>query len=238
MAELRDVAARDGVPIARVAAERLSQTPRATEATTQPIRCQHSSTTTSLTIATRPGSSPSWATKGWRRRMWGSIAALYGRYPRQLAHLREGWWKDFSHVETLCALVVWRDWIDVAAEDPRHELAFQAQLTDFSQHSDKKAAALRRPGSQGQPRPSGPTRAGPTRPRAAPVLALRRGLSFACATLDTKDIFASDAFDCHGATANRHEPRSQKSDQRRLRKPGLLVGAVSTEIDTEEPAEA
>ena len=48
---------------------------------------------------------------------------------------------------------------------------------------------------------------------------------------------ASDAFDCPGATANRHEPRSQKSDQRRLRKPGLLVGAVSTEIDTEEPAE-
>ena len=36
------------------------------------------------------------------------------------------------HVETLAALVVWRDWIDVAADDPRHELAFQAQLIDYS----------------------------------------------------------------------------------------------------------
>lgn len=69
---------------------------------------------------------------GWRRRMWGSIAALYGRYRRQLAYLREGWWKDSSHVETLCALVIWRSWIDAAAEDPRHQLAFQAQLADFS----------------------------------------------------------------------------------------------------------
>jgi hypothetical protein len=30
-------------------------------------------------------------------------------------------------------LVVWRDWIDVAADDPQHELAFQAQIADYSQ---------------------------------------------------------------------------------------------------------
>jgi len=35
-----------------------------------------------------------------------------------------------GHVEVLCALVVWRDWIDQAADDPRHELAFHAQLSD------------------------------------------------------------------------------------------------------------
>jgi hypothetical protein len=60
----------------------------------------------------------------WRRRMWGAIVALHGRYPQALAHLKDGWWEDSTHVETLCALVVWRDWIDVAADDPRFELAF------------------------------------------------------------------------------------------------------------------
>jgi hypothetical protein len=67
----------------------------------------------------------------WRTQMWGSIVALYGRYPRALEHLNDGWWKDAAHVETLCALVVWRDWIDQEADDPRHELAFQAQLGDY-----------------------------------------------------------------------------------------------------------
>ncbi len=36
------------------------------------------------------------------------------------------------HVEALCAAAVWRNWIDVATEAPRHELAFQAQFADFS----------------------------------------------------------------------------------------------------------
>lgn len=67
----------------------------------------------------------------WRQRMWGSIVALHGRYPKALAHLKDGWWEDASHVETLCALVVWRDWIDVAADDPRHELAFHAHFADY-----------------------------------------------------------------------------------------------------------
>lgn len=51
--------------------------------------------------------------------MWGSIVALYGRYPHALAYLKDGWWEDAAHVEVLCALVVWRDWIDHVAEDPR-----------------------------------------------------------------------------------------------------------------------
>jgi hypothetical protein len=132
MAELRGVAARDGVPIARVAAERLSQTSptaRSSDGTS------HLPALIDDDLADdrhAPWIEPVMGDLEWRRRMWGSIAALHGRYPRHLSHLREGWWKDSSHVETLCALVVWRDWIDVAAEDPRHELAFQAQLSDFS----------------------------------------------------------------------------------------------------------
>jgi hypothetical protein len=45
----------------------------------------------------------------WRTRMWGSIIAPHGRYPQA------------------------RDWIDVAADDPCFELAFQAQLADSGQ---------------------------------------------------------------------------------------------------------
>jgi len=37
-------------------------------------------------------------------RMWSSIVALHGRYPQALAHLKDGWWKDSAHVETLCAV--------------------------------------------------------------------------------------------------------------------------------------
>lgn len=134
MAELRDAATRDGVPIARIAAERLSQTaPTDRSNDTDSVSSLPTLIDDDL-IDDRhaPWIEPVMGDPGWRRRMWGSIAALYGRYPRQLAYLRNGWWKDSSHVEALCALVVWRDWIDLAAEDPRHELAFQAQLTDFS----------------------------------------------------------------------------------------------------------
>lgn len=134
MAELKRRAERDGVPVARIAAERIPQPPS-----------NHGS---SDDIATRlppiiedgnldtdqhaPWIEPVMGDVEWRRRMWGSIVALYGRYPLALAYLKEGWWNNSSHVETLCALVVWRDWIDVAADNSRHELAFQAQLVDFS----------------------------------------------------------------------------------------------------------
>ena len=81
--------------------------------------------------------------------------ALHGRYPKALEHLKEGWWEDAAHVETLCALVVWRDWIDQAADDPRHELAFQTQLGDSATYSAKKAAASHALGYLAQHRTSG-----------------------------------------------------------------------------------
>jgi hypothetical protein len=67
----------------------------------------------------------------WRQQMWGQIVALHGRYPRALAPLNDEWWKDDSQTETLCALAVWRAEIDDSGIDPRDELAFQTQLTDF-----------------------------------------------------------------------------------------------------------
>jgi hypothetical protein len=87
----------------------------------------------------------------WRTQMWGSIAALYGRYPRELAHLKEGWWEDSAHTETLCALVVWRDWIDQAADDPRHELAFHVQLADYSRELRQEGGGVTRAWKPGAP---------------------------------------------------------------------------------------
>jgi hypothetical protein len=68
----------------------------------------------------------------WRTEMWEEIVALHGRYPRALGALKEGWWTDDAQTETLCALVVWRAELDDAGVDPRDELAFQTQLSDYS----------------------------------------------------------------------------------------------------------
>jgi hypothetical protein len=69
----------------------------------------------------------------WPSHMWGAIVALHGRYPRTLGALKDQWWTDESHSETLCALAIWRAEIDDSGPDPREELAFQAQLADYSQ---------------------------------------------------------------------------------------------------------
>jgi hypothetical protein len=63
--------------------------------------------------------------------MWGGIVALHGRYPDVLASLKDGWWKSQTHVEMLCALVAWRQQLDDAGRDPRHEIAFQHTLIDY-----------------------------------------------------------------------------------------------------------
>jgi hypothetical protein len=68
----------------------------------------------------------------WRSQMWGAIVALHGRYHRQLGAVKDEWWTDESHTETLCALAAWRAEIDDAGQDPREELAFQTQLADYS----------------------------------------------------------------------------------------------------------
>jgi hypothetical protein len=69
---------------------------------------------------------------GWRREMWGAIVALYGRYPRLLEGLKEGWWGDEAATEMLCALTVWRAELDEVAAGPREELSFHRELADFA----------------------------------------------------------------------------------------------------------
>lgn len=78
-----------------------------------------------------PWLEPYGGSREWRGLTWGAIVGLHGRYPDALSSLKEGWWRNDSHLETLCALTVWRQWIDDAGRDPREELAFQAQLADY-----------------------------------------------------------------------------------------------------------
>ena len=89
--------------------------------------------------------------QGWRQEMWGAIVALHGRYPRHLEALKDQWWTDDAHTETLCALAVWRAEIDDAGEDPREELAFQTQLSDYSQMLRQQGGGVTRAWKPGAP---------------------------------------------------------------------------------------
>jgi hypothetical protein len=98
-----------------------------------------------------PWIEPFYDRQEWRSIMWGSIVALHGRYPRALEHLKDGWWEDAAHVETLCALVIWRDWINQEADDPRYELAFQAQLADYGRELRQESGGVTRAWVPGAP---------------------------------------------------------------------------------------
>lgn len=133
---LRDLAVFTGQPPSTLAANLIGQgldrtaehhgAPAATHAAT-PVPSEH-----------QAAGRPSWlepygGETAWRTETWTEIVALHGRYPRHLAHLKDGWWNDDSHTETLCALAAWRAKLDDEGEDPREELAFQAQLADYAQ---------------------------------------------------------------------------------------------------------
>jgi hypothetical protein len=68
----------------------------------------------------------------WRQEIWGAIVALHGRYPRALANLKDNWWTDEAHTEILCALATWRAELDDTGVDPREELAFHIQLSEYA----------------------------------------------------------------------------------------------------------
>lgn len=134
LTQLQELAANNGEPVSRVAARMICDG----LAGRSVAHGDHANTATPMVFDDdagfdrhAPWIEPIMGDPEWKTRMWGSIVALHGRYPRPLEHLKNGWWNEATHVETLCALVVWRDWIDQEADDPRYELAFQAQLTDY-----------------------------------------------------------------------------------------------------------
>jgi hypothetical protein len=78
-----------------------------------------------------PWLEPYGGSREWRGLMWGAIVDLHTRYPDALSSLKDGWWSNATHLETLSALAIWRKWIDDAGGDPREELAFQVQLANY-----------------------------------------------------------------------------------------------------------
>jgi hypothetical protein len=63
--------------------------------------------------------------------MWAAIVGLASRYPDALSSLKDGWWQNPIHLETLSALAVWRQSIDDSGGDPREEIVFHIQLNRY-----------------------------------------------------------------------------------------------------------
>jgi hypothetical protein len=134
--QLDELAAATNEPPARVAAQMvrdaIAQAAANGEAPAPVRRVSLSGVVEEDPEARAPWLEPYGGDSCWRARMWGEIVALHGRYANTLRWLQEGWWKDSSRVETLCALAMWRQWIDDAGRDPREELAFQLQLAEYA----------------------------------------------------------------------------------------------------------
>jgi hypothetical protein len=84
--------------------------------------------------------------------------------PQHLQTLKDKWWTDDSTTETLPALATWRAELDDHGQDPREELAFQHQLTDYSQHLRQRNAGTTK---TWKPGPTPPEWAPPTRNKPA-----------------------------------------------------------------------
>ena len=131
--QLDELAAAAGEPPSTLAGQLVRNgVAAAKDGKVSPLR-QRPSWSAARAASVRGGLSPTAVTPTGAQEMWGAIVALHGRYPRLLAALKDGWWSDEAHTETLCALAVWRAEIDDAGMDPREELAFQDQLADYAQ---------------------------------------------------------------------------------------------------------
>ncbi|HEX5308248.1 MAG TPA: hypothetical protein VFW38_04135 [Solirubrobacteraceae bacterium] len=147
-ARLVEIAAERGEPVARVAAEMLRDglanfIAAAVQNGTTPSQEMVKLTTAAranggttededeLPTARAPWLEPYGGDRTWRQLMWGSILALYERYPNALKGLKVGWWNDEAHVEMLCALAHWRQMLDDGGTDPRQELDFQFSIIEY-----------------------------------------------------------------------------------------------------------
>jgi hypothetical protein len=131
-AQLHDLAHAAGEPVATLAA-RIVRDGVARAVKDRKVTARAASPTVAPTTGRRPPwLEPYGGDEQWQRETWGAIVALHGRYPRQLEHLKDGWWNDEATTETLGALATWRSEIDSSGRDPREELAFQHQLADYA----------------------------------------------------------------------------------------------------------
>jgi hypothetical protein len=156
--QLDELAANAGEPAARLAGQMVRQgvaeavvsgqvrPPRARPAPAAPDPAENENPDQRA-----PWLQPYGGDREWRSWMWGGIVALHGRYPTALAGLKDGWWESEAHVETLCALVVWRQLIDDACRDPREELAFQVNLSDYGHTLRQEGGGVTRAWKPGAP---------------------------------------------------------------------------------------
>ena len=152
--QLHELASAADTPPATLASQLLSGAvaQAAQEGKVRPLRPTH------LLVGTKGSERAPWlqpygGDPEWRTQMWGQIVALHGRYPNHLASLKESWWNDDSQTETLCALAVWRAELDDQGQDPREELAFQNQLTDYAQHLRQQGGGVTNQWKPGAPPP-------------------------------------------------------------------------------------
>ncbi len=150
--QLRELAEGTGEPPSTVAAQivRSGVSEAARDGKVRPLRAAPTLSTV------RDPERPRWfepygGDPGWRRQMWGAIVALYGRYPRLLEALKDGWWNDEVHTEILCALAVWRGEIDDAGENPREELAFHRELADYAHALRQQGGGVAKAWTPGAP---------------------------------------------------------------------------------------
>jgi hypothetical protein len=151
-AHLRDLAASDDIPTSTLGAQFVGhEIARAIKAgKNRPLQ------PAPLVVGSDSGERAAWlepygGDPGWRRQMWGALVALCGRYRTQLEALQDGWWKDNAQTEILCALAVWRAELDETIDDPRDELAFQAQLADHAQQLKQKGGGVTKSWTPGLP---------------------------------------------------------------------------------------
>jgi hypothetical protein len=157
-AQLDQLAANTGEPGARLAGQMVREgiaeaatSGRVRPPRTKPAPAMRDAPDDDESDQRAPWLEPYGGDREWRSWMWGGIVALHGRYPSALADLKYGWWESETHVETLCALVVWRQWIDDACRDPREELAFQVNLSDYGHTLRQEGGGVTRAWKPGAP---------------------------------------------------------------------------------------
>ena len=155
--KLDKLASRAGEPPAKVAAHMIRQAVAEAEAdgSARQPRTDHDTQHNDAQPPERDGRPP-WlepygGSREWRGLMWGAIAGLHARYPEALSSLKDGWWRNATHMETLSALAVWRQWIDDAGGDPREELAFQVQLANYGHTLRQAGGSITRAWQPGAP---------------------------------------------------------------------------------------
>jgi CopG-like RHH_1 or ribbon-helix-helix domain, RHH_5 len=156
--QLDELAANAGEPVARLAAQMVRQgiaeadtSEHVPAAHDQPAPVVLDTYNGDESEQRAPWLEPYGGDREWRSWMWGGIVALHGRYPTALADLKDGWWESEAHVETLCALVVWRQLIDDTCRDPREELTFQVSLSDYGHTLRQEGGSVTRAWIPGAP---------------------------------------------------------------------------------------